>query len=184
MSKVTTIDEMSVEQLQKNAARVAELLAEIEALLPGLESFTSEDRTNTDGRIRGKDEENALKAVIATIEHDPGAFRVLADKDEGRDPKKVETELLKVRLARRSILADIADVLSPVAQKIEDTVLAQGELCKPVLSSAYRIAKPLAEHDKDIRTKLQPAMDYYGGIGRKAARTRAAAARGGAGGDK
>ncbi|MFO0649435.1 MAG: hypothetical protein U0326_24555 [Polyangiales bacterium] len=170
----TTIDDMTLEQLEKNAARVEALLLEIEGLLPGLEHFTSDDRTHSEGRFRNEGEESALRAVLATIEHDPASFRVLAAKDNGRDPKRVETDLLLARLNRRAVLVRIASKLVPLAQKCEDTVLAQGELCKPVLSAAYQIARPLADHDAEIRTALQPAIDYYGAIGRKAAATRAA----------
>jgi hypothetical protein len=173
MAKIT-IDEMSLEQLKKNAARAEELLVEIEELLPGLEHYTTEDRTHSEGRFRNEGEEDALRAVLTTIERDPAAFRVLAAKDNGRDPKRVETELLLARLNRRAVLVRLAGKLGPLAQKCEDTVLAQGELCKPVLSAAYQIARPLSEHDAEIRTALQPALDYYGAIGRKAAATRAA----------
>ena len=168
-----TIDEMSTEQLEKNAVRVAGLLEEIEGLLPGLVQFTAEQRQGTDGRFRGKDEEYALRAVLAVIERDPGAFRVLADKDDGRDPERVETELLRARMERRGLLARIAERVAPLAQRLDDTVLAQGEQCKPVLLSAYGIARTLAPHDPAIQTALAPALDYYGAIARKAARTRA-----------
>lgn len=171
---MTTIDEMSLEQLKKNAARAEALVTELEGLLPGLVLFTVEDRSHSDGRIRNEGEERALRAVAATIEGAPGAFQVLAAKDNGRDPKRVETELLVARLDRRAVLARLAERLAPLAQKCEDTALAQGELCKPVLSAAYQIGKTLAEHDPAMRTTLQPALDYYGAIGRKAAATRAA----------
>jgi len=168
-----TIDDMSAEQLQKNITRAAGLLEELEGLLPGLVHFTAADRGDTDGRIRGKDEEDALRAVLAVIEHNPGAFQVLADKDDGRDPARVETELLRARLDRRALLAGLAERVAPLAQRLEDTVLAQGERSKPVLLSAYGIARSLAPHDPALKTLLAPALDYYGAIGRKAARTRA-----------
>lgn len=173
MSK-QTIDEMSLEQLQKNAERAEELLIELEELFPGLVLFTVDDRSHSDGRIRNEGEERALRAVAATIERDPGSYRVLAAKDHGRDPKRVETELLIARLDRRAVLARLAAKLTPLAQKFEDTVLSQGERCKPVLSAGYQIGKALAEHDPETRTTLQPALDFYGAIGRKAAATRAA----------
>jgi hypothetical protein len=175
MSKTTSIDQMSTEQLTRNADRAIELIREIEALLPGLVLFTQGDRTHTDGRVRGPDEEVALRAVLATIEHRPEVFQVLADKDQGRDPKKLETELLRARLECRGVLARVSDALAPLAQKLEDTVLDQGELFKPTLSAAYHIAKPLAEHDAGLRTALQPALDYFGGLSRKSAASRAAA---------
>lgn len=168
-----TIDEMSPEQLEKNAVRVMGLLEEIAGLLPGLVLFTAEQRLSTDGRLRGKDEEGALRAVLQVIERDPAAFRVLADKDDGRDPERVETELLRARLDRRAVLARVAERVAPLAQRLDDTVLAQGEQCKPVLLSAYGIARTLAPHDPALGTLLAPAVDYYGAIGRKAARTRA-----------
>lgn len=165
---------MPPEQLARNAQRAIELTREIEALLPGLVLFTQDDRAHTDGRVRGPDEIAALRAVVATIEHSPASFQVLADKDQGRDAKKLETDLLRARLECGSALASVVAALAPLTQKLEDTTLAQGELCKPTLSAAYRIAKPLAEHDADLRTKLQPALDYYSGLARKAARSRAA----------
>jgi len=168
-----TIDDMSAEQLQKNVTRAVGLLEELEGLLPGLVHFTAEERAGTDGRFRGKDEEDALRAVLAVIERDPASFRVLADKDDGRDPERVETELLRARLDRRAVLARVAERLAPIAQRVEDTVLAQGERCKPVLLSAYGIARTLAPHDPALKSLLAPAIDYYGAIGRKAARTRA-----------
>lgn len=173
MSKLT-IDEMPAEQLKKNAARAEELLTELEGLFQGLVLYTVDDRTHSDGRVRNEGEENALRAIGATIERDPAPYQVLASKDHGRDPKRLETELLMARLDRRAVLAKLAKRLTPLAQKFEDTVLAQGELCKPVLSAAYQIGKALAEHDPATRTTLQPALDYYGAIGRKSAATRAA----------
>jgi hypothetical protein len=175
MSKTIEIDQMTPEQLARNAARVLELLREIHGLLPGLVLFTENDRAHTDGRVRGPDEEVALRAILATVEHRPEAFQVLADKDQGRDPKKLETDLLRARLECRGVLAGLSDAIAPLAQMLHDTVLDQGELCKPTLSAAYRMAKPMAEHDAALRTKLQPAIDYYASNARKSAASRAAA---------
>lgn len=168
-----TIDDMSAEQLQKNATRAMALLGELESLLPGLVLFTKEERGSTDGRIRGPEEENALRAVLAVMQRAPGAFEVLADKDDGRDPTRVETDLLAARLDRRAVLVGVAERATSIAQRLEDTVLDQGERSKPLLLSAYGIARSLAQHDDAIRSQLAPALDYYGAIGRKAARTRA-----------
>lgn len=168
-----SIDEMSPEQVEKNAQRALGLLEELEGLLPGLVQFSAEQRHETDGRFRNADEEKALRAVLKVVERDPGAFRVLADKDGGRDPERVETELLAARLDRRATRSRVAERVATVAQRLDDTVLAQGEACKPVLLSAYGIARTLAPHDPAIQTLLAPAIDYYGAIGRKAARTRA-----------
>ena len=98
---------------------------------------------------------------------------MLADKDDGRDPERVETELLGARLDRCATLARVAERATSLALRLDDTVLAQGERCKPVLLSAYGIARTLAPHDPAIQTLLAPAIDYYGAIARKAARTRA-----------
>ena len=85
MTTKTTIDEMPIEQLHKNAARALDLIAEIEGLLPGLVLFTVDDRSHSDGRVRNEGEAVALRAVLATIEHDPAAFRVLGNRADAED---------------------------------------------------------------------------------------------------
>ena len=57
--------------------------------------------------------------------------------------------------------------------KASDSVLHLGELTKPVLSAAYGIARALAKHDEVVRSAIAKLIDFYGGIARRAAETRA-----------
>jgi len=169
-----SIDEMPVEALRERVGQARALLAQILALFPGLVMLTEADRRDSDGRVRGDDERDALSAVLDAVDERPEVFACLADKDHGVDDGRVETELLRERLERQECRSDLGDVLAPLTQAVEDTALVQGERCKPVILAAYQIARPVAKHDPALRTKLAPAVDYYSAIARKGARTRAA----------
>jgi hypothetical protein len=98
----------------------------------------------------------------------------LADKDGGIDPTTFETDLLRDHLERREILGRVLAAAEAVSSPLGDTVLTLGEQVRPVLLAAYKIAKPIADSDSKVRTRLAPALDFYGKIGRRGAETRAA----------
>jgi len=166
---------MSVDTLRQRVERARALVREIEALFPGLTTLSEDDRRASDGRVRGDEERGALSSILDAVDANPAVFACLADKDDGVDPTRVETGLLRDRLARQQCLADLSALLAPIARSVEDTALEQGERCKPVILAAYQIARPVAKHDAAMRAKLVPAIDYYSAIARKGARTRAAA---------
>jgi hypothetical protein len=175
MSKPTKYDSvftMPIDELEKRVARALELLREVDELLPGLVVMTDEDRRHSDGRLRDG-EPVALRAVIDVAEKHPQFFTVLADKDGGVDPTAFETELLRDHLARRTLLAQVARAADELTAPLGDTVLRLGEQVRPVLMSAYQIAKAVAAADGKVRSALAPALDFFARIGRLGAATRA-----------
>lgn len=143
----------------------------IAQLLPGLVTLTEDERRHSDGKTRAG-EADALSSVADAADLRPQYFAPLAAKDGGTDPKQFETDLLRDHLVRRKILAELLTASEGLTTPISDTVLSLGEHVRPVLLAAYQIAKPLAAQDDALRTKLAPALDFYGRIGRRAAQTR------------
>lgn len=168
-----TIDTLPIEKLRSNVQAARALLAQLEALLPGLVSLPDTDRRHSDGRFRDG-ESDVLRSLIGLCEKSPQYFAVLADRDQGSDPNRLETQLLRERLERRDLLDGLSNELAPLLGKLSDSVLSLGELTRPVLLAVYQIAKPLAQHDAKIRTALSDAMNFYSRPARRAAETRAA----------
>ena len=162
---------MTTTELQARADKAKALFAEIVDLLPGLVTLTEAERRHSEGKLRDG-ESGALDAVIDVAEAHPAYFTSLADKDGGIDPNSFETELLRDHLARRRILGEIVAVGEQLSGPIGDTMLALGQRVRPVLLSAYHIAKSIAASDGNVRTRLAPALDFYGKIARRAAETR------------
>lgn len=168
-----TLDTMSPEELRSRVQKAQTHIASILALFPGLTSLDQNSRTRTRGRVRGDEERKALRAVLEAVELRPALFACLAAKDEGRDPERMETQLLRERLERQQLLESLAEALAPLAAKLSDSALGQGAGSKPVILDAYEIARPVAQHDAALRSALTPALDYYAAPARKGARTRA-----------
>lgn len=163
---------MSIPELEDRVARAKQLFGEIEQLLPGLVTMTEDDRRHSEGKLRDG-EADALTAVIDVADQHPQYFAALADKDGGVDPKTFETDLLRGHLARRKLLGSVAVAAAELTAPLGDTVLMLGEQVRPVLLAAYQIAKPIAVADEKLRSRLAPALDFYGKIGRRGAETRA-----------
>jgi hypothetical protein len=70
--------------------------------------------------------------VVDAMDLQPGIFEALADEDEGHDPNKLETELLRDRFDRHEIYLSLAAEVEEVASVFSDTALAGGALVKPV----------------------------------------------------
>jgi hypothetical protein len=166
-----TVDTMSLDVLEKKATRVVALLAAIREELPGLLSMSADDRNHSEGRFRDK-EENALSSVLDAAEAAPQYFTVLASKDDGDDPKRFETEVLRGRLARRNLLARVAEAIDPLTAEIDDHLLHLGEKVRPVVLAAYHIAKPLSDHDEVLASKLSTARTFYSAIAKRGVETK------------
>ncbi len=160
MAKNDDIDTMTLDELTKRVDKGKALVAQLAALFPGLVTMTSDDRIHTEGRMRGH-EPAAFAAVYDAADAKPALFASLADKDDGFDPKKFETQVLRDRLARRNLINTIATELAPLAASFNDTALAIGERVAPVSRAAYKIGKAVAETDAELRTILAPAIDGY-----------------------
>jgi hypothetical protein len=164
--------ELPIEELRLRAARAKELINELNTLFPDYRRYTEDERRHSQGRLRDG-EAKMLGTVIDVVEYAPHYFASLADQDEGHDPNRLETPLLRDRLERRVIMGEINDALEPLTRTVSDTALHYGELVRPVLLSAYRIAKPLSKSDRGVANRLAPVIDFYAGPARAAAQTRA-----------
>ena len=166
-----TVDTMTLDVLEKKVTRVVALIAAIDEELPGLLSMSADDRNHSEGRFRDKEEE-ALASVLDATEAAPQYFTVLADKDMGDDPKRFESEILRGRLARRNLLARVADAIDPLTAHIDDHLLHLGEKVRPVVLAAYHIAKPLSDHDEALASKLSTARTFYSAIAKRGVETK------------
>lgn len=164
--------EIGIEELRQRATRAKELITELIALFPELRRYTEDERRVSQGRLRDGEAE-MLGTVIDVIEYVPQYFASLADQDQGHDPTRLETPLLRDRLERRVIMGQLADVLEPFTRGVGDTALYYGDRVRPVLLSAYRIAKPISKSDLRVANRLAKVIDFYTGPARAAAVTRA-----------
>ncbi|MFO0662239.1 MAG: hypothetical protein U0165_20775 [Polyangiaceae bacterium] len=165
----THIDRMSRDDFFAKVGELEQLASSVDQALQGFVSLTDEERVHTRGRFLSG-ESQALWAILSVAKFHPEAFRVLADKDNGDDPSIFETDLLAERLEMRNALASISNLFASASQRIADTVLHLGEQTKPVLLTAYDIAKPLAKHDREVRDLLSPALSFYARPNRKGAK--------------
>lgn len=162
---------MPLDALEKKVTRAVALIAALREELPGLLSMSGDDRLHSEGRFRDQ-EEDALSSVLDAAEAAPQYFTVLADKDDGDDPKRFEPDVLRGRLTRRNLLARVAEALDPLTAEIDDHVLHLGEKVRPVVLAAYHIAKPLSDHDEVLASKLSTARTFYSRIAKRGAETR------------
>ncbi|MFO0591160.1 MAG: hypothetical protein U0441_26680 [Polyangiaceae bacterium] len=162
MAKKVEDGELSVEELLKREQKFNALMDEAIKLFPDAHRFAKEDRVSSVGRM-GLEEATVLRGVVDVMEARPALFECLADEDEGHDPNKLETGLLRDRFAIHGVYARVAAKLGDAARPFADTALKHGELVKPVTLAAYQIAKPISKRDAAIRGKIAAVVDYYAG---------------------
>lgn len=164
------------EPLTDLEAKVERVLTDIEAAMASLTGLTPLDvagRQKTSGKLK-LGEEVALLAIAKVMEYRPAAFMGLANKDHGDDPEAVETLPMQEGLERIKLLARLVVRLKDLVTLLADTILVLGAQVKDVATAAYPIAKGIALSDAIARGLLAPATDFYGALGRKGARTKAA----------
>lgn len=169
MGQKTHDGTLSVAELEKRSKESRALVAKIRGQFPEAKRVAGDDRVTSQGKM-GLKESTALYSVVDAMDEEPAIFGVLADEDEGHDPTKLETGLIRDRFARHRVYAELAEELQSLATVFSDAALEMGALVKPVTLAAYEIAKPLSKRHKSIREKIAPALDYYGAnaAGRKA----------------
>lgn len=156
---------------EKNVAAALEALDTLDTLLPGLVTLTDDERRHSGGRFRAGEAE-ALSSVIDVAEAKPHLFEGLANADNGKDPARFETELLRDHLQRAAALQPLATKLEGLSHRLNDSLLHLGEETKPVMLQAYGLAKPQSALDATIRSAMAKAIDFFGSIGRASAATR------------
>jgi hypothetical protein len=166
------LETLSLDELRQRVDRAKAMLTELDALFPGAVRLTAEDRRTSQGRLRNG-ESTVLQAVLGAVDSAPQYFVSLADMDQGRDPKRFETDVLRERLLRRDLIDEVSEQLDQLSTRLGDTVLHLGERAAPPVRAAYQIAKVLADSDDQMRTSVAPAIDFYSQISRRAAETRA-----------
>jgi hypothetical protein len=167
-----TVFNMPIATLRTNVAAAIDHVEQIKILLPGLLTLTNEDRRNSSGKFRDG-ETRGFYDLIAFAIANPQYFDGLADRDQGQDPTRFEPELIRDRLERRDLLAQFAAPAEDLSTKASDSVLHLGDLTKPVLSAVYGIARALAKQNEVVRSAIAKLIDFYGGVARRAAETRA-----------
>jgi hypothetical protein len=154
--------EMTVGDLQHKLAEARTSLGLIRKAFSEARRLPSGDRRRSQGRM-GKNEAVVLRGVVDAMDEAPEVFSVLANEDDGHDPGRLETDLLRDRLDRHEVYSSLADELEELAAVMSDTALSIASQVKPVTLAGYEIAKPLSKRLPAIREKIAPALDYYGG---------------------
>jgi hypothetical protein len=173
MAKTTKDAEGSLEDLKKRAAASSELNAQIRAHFQEARQLAKQDRRSSRGKM-GLVEAAALRGTLDAIDLEPAVFASLADEDEGHDPKKVETDLLRERFNRHEIYTRLAEELTATAKLLTDAALTNGAMVRPLCLAAYEIAKPISKRNPAMREKITALIDYYAANAEAAAETRQA----------
>ena len=168
----STVFDMPIDELERRVAQAHGFMQQAVDLFPGLNVMTDEERKYSTGRIRNGEGQQFL-TLISIMEAFPKFFEGLADLDEGVDPTKVETPLMRDRVQRAEILATLLD---PAAQfgGISDTVLHLRELVRDPMKEAYGIAKAMAGSNAKLKSMLASVINFYAALAKAAATTRKA----------
>ncbi|AUX39426.1 hypothetical protein SOCE26_008170 [Sorangium cellulosum] len=161
-SNWTTWEDMPIEEFRARAERAKTLAAEfvekLDGLFPGLVTLTKEQR-QTAPRLR--DGEHAmLNKVLDVVDMKPALFESLADQDEGMDPNRFETALLRERIEKHLLFSKLAESLAPVGGELGDSTLYTAIKFRETLYAAYRIAKTHAQTDRKVMDVLAPVIDF------------------------
>ncbi|WP_437958780.1 hypothetical protein WME76_03375 [Sorangium sp. So ce119] len=161
-SNWTTWEDMPIDEFRSRAekaeAMAAELAEKLDGLFPGLVTMTKEQR-QTAPRLR--DGEHAmLHKVLDVVDMKPALFESLADQDEGMDPNRFETALLRERIEKHLLFSKVAESLAPVGGELGDSTLYTAIKFRETLYAAYRIAKTHAQTDRKVMDVLAPVIDF------------------------
>ncbi|WP_437654003.1 hypothetical protein [Sorangium sp. So ce1182] len=161
-SNWTTWEDMPIEEFRSRAEKAKALAAEfgekLDGLFPGLVTLTKEQR-QTAPRLR--DGEHAmLHKVLDVVEMKPALFESLADQDEGMDPNRFESALLRDRIEKHLLFSKVAESLAPIGGELGDSTLYTAAKFRETLYAAYRIGKTHAQTDRKVMDVLAPVIDF------------------------
>lgn len=158
----STWEDMPLDEFERRAERVkaaaAEFIALTERELPGLVTLTADQRARAPKLQEG--EHAMLARVLDVADLKPALFESLADEDDGMDPQKFETGLLRERIEKHRLFREIAEELAPLSTQVNDSAHYLASRFREALSAAYRIAKTHAATDKSVNDLLAPAIDF------------------------
>lgn len=168
----STVFDMPLDELKSRVGQAHGFMQQAIGLFPGLYAMTDDERKVTNGRIRTGEGAQFLK-LLDIMEAFPQFFVGLADLDEGIDPKQVETPLMRDRVQRAEILADLLDTAAQLGG-LSDTVLHLRELVRDPMKEAYAISKIMQKSSDALKSMLASVINYYAAMAKAAAATRKA----------
>ncbi len=168
----SSVFDMPLDELESRVVQAHGFMQQAVDLFPGLSVMTDEERKYSNGRIRNG-EGSQFITLIGIMEAFPEFFEGLADLDEGVDPTKLETPLMRDRVQRAEILAKLLDTAAKFGG-ISDTVLHLRELVRDPMKEAYGISKVMASSNAKLKSMLASVINYYAGLAKAAAATRKA----------
>jgi hypothetical protein len=168
----STVFDMPLDEMARRVVLARAFMQQAFDLFPGLQVLTDEERKSSNGRIR-KGEGPMQLVVISVMEAFPAFFEGLADLDEGIDPTKVETPLMRDRIQRAELLAQLLDNADKFAG-MSDTVMHLRALVRDPIKEAYGISKAMAKTNDTLKSMVAPVINFYAAIARAAAATRKA----------
>ncbi len=113
-------------------------------------------------------------AALDVADLRPDTFKYLADKDNGLDPNKFETDLLRERLTKHQGFTTLSQAIAPVAGLLSDGPLSIALQVAEPLSQTYGLAKGMAAIDKVAHGIMADAISTNSAVAKKAAAKRAA----------
>ena len=168
----SSVLDMPLDELESRVGQASTLIKQALDLFPGLLVLTDEERRYSNGRFRNGEGKMYL-TILSVMEAFPTFFEGLADLDQGVDPTKVETPLMRDRLQRAEILARLLDPAGQLGG-MSDTVLHLRSLVRDPVKEAYGIAKSMAKTNTKLKSMPAPVIDFYAAIARAAAESRKA----------
>jgi hypothetical protein len=168
----SSVFDMPLDELERRVVQARAFMQQAFDLFPGLLVMTDEERKSSNGRIR-KGEGPMQLVVISVMEAFPAFFEALADLDQGIDPTKVETALMRDRVQRAEILAQLIDSADKFGG-MSDTVMHLRALVRDPIKEAYGISKAMAKTNERLKSMVAPVINFYAAIARAAAATRKA----------
>jgi len=162
------------------AARRAQalgLLASLAALYPEARNMLRDERRRTLGRLVYRDA--ALYAQLFDVIEGSqirAAFDALGAVDDGEDPQRFETEVLRARLQRVGHLSAVSTDLRKLADRLDDEALHLGAATATPALLALELARVLAKSNATFQGSIAPVLDALSAM-TLAARNALAAAR-------
>jgi len=153
------------------------LLASLSALYPEARNMLSDERRRSLGRLVYRDAD-LYAQLFDVIDGSKirAAFDALGAEDNGDDPERFETEVLRARLRRVGHLSAVSTGLRALADRLDDEALHLGaETATPALL-ALELARVLAKSNASFRGSIAPVLDALSAM-TLAARNALAAAR-------
>lgn len=148
----------------------------LEALFQDARSMMAEHRRRSPGRLVYRDAE-LYEALFGVIEGSRvrAAFDALGAQDQGTDPDRFETELLRAKLARVSRHSGLSQRLRALADRLDDEAMLTGEEVALPSLMALEMARVLAKGNEEFRAKVAPVLNALSAMTAPARKAAAAA---------